>query len=238
MRPDPIAEVRARPGHAFLLEAAQDATDDALLALRGALLCDRGPTPCGACPACLPGPHPDWIVAEAGARVRREAVAEWPSLALQPPVRAARKVFVVPHAERLTDEAGSALLKLLEEPPPRAVLLLATDRPGAVLPTLVSRCRRLRWTAPPAGFTLSPEVDAVLKGKWDATAWPSWLEPAALAVRQAIRRPGSVEPLAGLTPAQLLARWQALVDAARALDRNAQPDLVARRLRRAFTRRD
>lgn len=49
-------------------------------------------------------------------------------------------VGVVRRAQLLTIEAQNALLKLLEEPPPRVQLILTTDNPDALLPTIISRC--------------------------------------------------------------------------------------------------
>src|SRR5690606_24049489 len=46
-------------------------------------------------------------------------------------------------AERMSRSSANAVLKVLEEPPDRAVLLLVSNSPGALLPTLRSRCRRL-----------------------------------------------------------------------------------------------
>jgi DNA polymerase-3 subunit delta' len=56
-------------------------------------------------------------------------------------------VVIVDGAEHMNRFGANALLKVLEEPPPRAVLLLVCDAPGRVLPTLRSRCRRLTLAA-------------------------------------------------------------------------------------------
>ena len=53
------------------------------------------------------------------------------------------RVVVVDGAEHLNRNAANALLKVLEEPPSRAVLLLTCAAPGRLLPTILSRCRRL-----------------------------------------------------------------------------------------------
>lgn len=53
------------------------------------------------------------------------------------------RVVIVDGAEWLNRSAANALLKILEEPPPAAVLLLTCSAPGRLLPTLRSRCRRL-----------------------------------------------------------------------------------------------
>ena len=60
------------------------------------------------------------------------------------PAEGGWRVVVVDGAEELNQNSANALLKVLEEPPPRAVLLLACAAPGRLLPTIRSRCRRLR----------------------------------------------------------------------------------------------
>jgi DNA polymerase-3 subunit delta' len=59
------------------------------------------------------------------------------------PAEGGWRVLIIDRADDLNTNAANALLKLLEEPPPRAVLLLISDAPGRLLPTLRSRCRRL-----------------------------------------------------------------------------------------------
>lgn len=53
------------------------------------------------------------------------------------------RVAIVDAADEMSSSAANALLKLLEEPPSRALLLLVCHTPGRLLPTLRSRCRRL-----------------------------------------------------------------------------------------------
>ncbi len=55
-----------------------------------------------------------------------------------------RRVVIVDAADQMTVNAANALLKLLEEPPDRATLLLVCHRPARLLPTIRSRCRELR----------------------------------------------------------------------------------------------
>jgi len=55
-----------------------------------------------------------------------------------------RRVVIVDAADELNPNAANAILKLLEEPPAGAMLLLVAHRPGALLPTIRSRCRVLR----------------------------------------------------------------------------------------------
>ncbi len=57
---------------------------------------------------------------------------------------AGKKVFVILDAEKMNDESANALLKTLEEPPSRTMLILTTTQPGQLLPTLLSRCQHIR----------------------------------------------------------------------------------------------
>ena len=59
------------------------------------------------------------------------------------------RVVILDGAEDLNQSSSNALLKILEEPPPRAVLLLVCSAPGRLLPTIRSRCRRLRLAPVP-----------------------------------------------------------------------------------------
>lgn len=56
----------------------------------------------------------------------------------------AAKVCVIDEAQLLAREGQNQLLKTLEEPPPRTVIILVADRPHDLLPTIHSRCQRLR----------------------------------------------------------------------------------------------
>jgi DNA polymerase-3 subunit delta' len=70
------------------------------------------------------------------------------------------RIVLVEQAEAMNAEAQNALLKTLEEPPPRALLLLTTAAPDRLLPTIRSRCRRVDL------FPLAaPQMEAAL-GRW------------------------------------------------------------------------
>jgi DNA polymerase III subunit delta' len=61
------------------------------------------------------------------------------------PFEARRRVVIIDEADGLGTPAQSALLKTLEEPPPATVFILVSARPDALLPTVLSRCPRLRF---------------------------------------------------------------------------------------------
>jgi DNA polymerase-3 subunit delta' len=70
-------------------------------------------------------------------------IREAQRLANLPPYEGKCKVFIIDGAEFLSNEASNALLKILEEPPPKVVWLLLACEEGRLLPTIVSRCQRL-----------------------------------------------------------------------------------------------
>jgi DNA polymerase-3 subunit delta' len=123
------------------------------------LLCAHGG--CGACRACRAvdvGQHPDlhMIVPTPPASnprgalaIRIDAIRELERQASLRPVMAARKVFVIDDADRMTGEAPQAFLKTLEEPPDRTIIILVLDRARAVPPTVLSRCQIVRFDPPP-----------------------------------------------------------------------------------------
>ena len=125
----------------------------AAVAFAAALQCETG-TGCGICDAChtvLAGSHADVKM------VRNEklsiGVDEMRELVLRQ--RAAPNgdrwpVMIVDDADRLTDQAGNALLKAIEEPTARTVWLLCAPTVEDVLPTIRSRCRLVSLTTPTA----------------------------------------------------------------------------------------
>ena len=62
------------------------------------------------------------------------------------PVEGQARVFLIEEAERLNDNSANALLKVLEEPPSTAHLILITSRPAMLLPTILSRCQVIRFS--------------------------------------------------------------------------------------------
>ena len=93
----------------------------------------------------------------------------------------ARVVLLYP-AEALNAVSANALLKLLEEPPAGTIFLLVADTPDRLLPTLVSRCRRLPLALPPAGQARA-WLDAL--GVPDAQAYLAAAGGAPLAAQRA-----------------------------------------------------
>lgn len=167
---------RERFAHAWLIHGlAGIGKRSFALAAAAALLCEQPNQgrACGVCQACLwmaSGNHPDFrrIRPEAVALEEGEATEESATQAKKTPSREIRveqmrslsgwfntathrggwRVAVVYPAQAMNHITANALLKVLEEPPPHTVFLLSTDAPDLLLPTIVSRCRRLPMSVP------------------------------------------------------------------------------------------
>lgn len=128
--------------------------------LAARLACEQGAAgPCGECNGCrqvAAGSHPDCVVIGFGTPARGKKAAGKKEIGIDharelkrfvqlQAIAAARKVAIVDDAERLSIAAQNALLKTLEEPPGQALIILVTGSPGALLPTVRSRCQRINF---------------------------------------------------------------------------------------------
>lgn len=85
-------------------------------------------------------PHPDiWTIVPDGQFIRIGQVREVKKAAYLRPYRVRRRFFIFDGAERMRAEAANSMLKVLEEPPETATLVLVSHRPFALLPTIRSR---------------------------------------------------------------------------------------------------
>ena len=78
------------------------------------------------------------------------------------------KLVVVQEADRLSEESANAFLKTLEEPPPQTLIVLLTELPGHLLPTILSRCIRLDMAEPGAGVRMSEVQERFLPALGEA----------------------------------------------------------------------
>ncbi|MEB3235667.1 MAG: DNA polymerase III subunit gamma/tau [Cyanobacteriota bacterium] len=140
-------------------------------------LSSEGPTPepCGSCELCTAiaaGNALDVIEIDAASNTGVDNIRELIERSRFAPVQARWKVYVVDECHMLSTAAFNALLKTLEEPPPRVVFVLATTDPQRVLPTILSRCQRfdfrriplealqqhLGWIAEQEAIAITPEA--------------------------------------------------------------------------------
>lgn len=138
--------------HAYLLSGPRGTGKKSVARLCAmAALCRGENKPCGACGPCrriLSDTHPDVHTVRPekgrqtiGVHVLRDVIAEVSVKSFE----GATKALIFPEAERMTPAAQNCLLKTLEEPPQDTVFFLITDQPGALLATIVSRCRVIRF---------------------------------------------------------------------------------------------
>ncbi|MEO6351190.1 MAG: DNA polymerase III subunit delta' [Candidatus Limnocylindrales bacterium] len=157
-----------QPPHALLL-AGPDRVGKTTLALdlAAGLLClaeDSAQRPCAQCAACRKvahGNHPDLhrLAPEgAGQQIRVAQVQALVAELALLPLEGRFRVAVVEHAHRLNPDAQNALLKTLEEPPARVCIVLAADDTSALLPTVISRCARVRLGSV-AGAEIAAMID-------------------------------------------------------------------------------
>jgi DNA polymerase III subunit delta' len=105
---------------------------------------------CGTCASCRRierGVHPDVIVIEPGdtGSIKIEAIRDAVDRAGYRPFEARRRVVIIDVADALVVPAQNALLKTLEEVPSASIFVLVSSIPDALLPTVRSRCPRLRF---------------------------------------------------------------------------------------------
>lgn len=109
---------------------------------------------CGQCKACgllNSGTHPDLRILEpegAAQIIKVDQIRELVNFMSQTPQIGEWKVAIIRPAHRMNHNAANALLKVLEEPAGRSLLLLATERPQMLLPTVRSRCTHIRLQSP------------------------------------------------------------------------------------------
>ena len=125
--------------------------------------------PCGNCPSCRQiqsDKHPDITLVEPQANLLRidRIRALLAALAMKP-FSARHRVVIIAEAQCMNPEAANALLKILEEPPSDTLLILTASQKSDLLPTIVSRCRNIRFNPlkPEDLINLlgqSPDVDA------------------------------------------------------------------------------
>ena len=123
---------------------------NAAIAFAAALVCkDSGCSKCNDCMSTITGSHADVeLIKTEGLSIKIDEVRELISRASWAPSVANWRVVVIEDADRLTDSAANALLKVIEEPGLRTVWLLCAPTLTDVLPTIRSRCRHLALRTP------------------------------------------------------------------------------------------
>ncbi|ACZ00071.1 MULTISPECIES: DNA polymerase III subunit delta' [Thermomonospora] len=123
-------------------------------AFAAALQCREDPPGCGHCPSChqvLQGTHADVeVVRPEGLSYSVKEARELVLRASSAPTGGRWRIVLFEDADRSTEAAANALLKAIEEPPPRTVWLLCAPSPEDLVTTIRSRCRVVTLRTPPA----------------------------------------------------------------------------------------
>ena len=184
------AAAKNRFAHFYLISGPKGSGKHTLARLLAcALMCESDHRPCGVCSACrkiMADTHPDLITVEdpehknVAVRIIREARE---SIFVRPN-EGSRKIYLFP--QEMGIEGQNALLKVLEEPPAYGVLIILSDNPEKLLPTVRSRCTELALTA----------VEPKVLRPWLAAQFPSASsEDLDAAIRRSGGYPGQAKEL-------------------------------------------
>jgi DNA polymerase-3 subunit delta' len=174
---------------------------------------------CGACRLLAAGTHPDFVIIESpepGKAVKTDLVREVIASLSLCPQYAHNRIVVLPRADRLNRFAANSLLKTLEEPDPQTCFVLLAEQPGAVPPTIRSRCQRVAVSLPPRAVTeawlqdqVPPEETAarviVARG---APLIARTLDPSRLVARRDILTSFEALVTGTADPIQVAGRWE------------------------------
>jgi DNA polymerase III subunit delta' len=116
----------------------------------GVVTAETGPDGCGSCASCrriARGVHADVLVIEPGetGSIKVDQARHVIERSAYRPFEGRRRVVIVDDADAMEASAQNALLKTLEEPPTASTFVLVTARPDLLLPTVLSRCQRVRF---------------------------------------------------------------------------------------------
>ncbi len=214
--------------HALMLAGPKGiGKSDLAEALAQRLLCEspREGGACGQCRGCQLNQaktHPDfiWIAPEEGSKaIKVDQVRELTEALAKTAQQGGYKVVILAPAEAMNANAANALLKSLEEPAARTLLLLISHNPSAVLPTIRSRCQLralamprqelvLRWLSPLlVGRSLDAE-DLLVSARGAPLLAMALLEGDALELRDQQLQQWVKLSLGQLSAIDLAANWQ------------------------------
>jgi len=145
------AVIKQRVAHGYIFSGARGVgkTTTARI-LAKSLNCANGPTvtPCGKCPSCVEitqGNSVDVFEIDAASNRGIDEIRQLRETVRYLPARDPYRIFIIDEAHMLTTEAFNALLKTLEEPPPRSLFILCTTEPHKLPTTIQSRCQHFSF---------------------------------------------------------------------------------------------
>ena len=207
------------PSHAYLFTGpAGSGKRSAARAFVAELLAEGAPDPTSARRRVLadPSPHPDlaWLRPPGAQHLVDEVRERVIEAAPYRPFEGERRAFVIEEADAMAEESQNALLKTLEEPASFAHLVLISSQPSALLDTVRSRCREIRFAA------LGPDAVEERLAASHGSADPRELRAAARLAGGDLER---AELLLAERGRELRARSEGLARAARAGELDDSP---------------
>ena len=157
-----------RVHHAFLFTGTRGVGKTTIARILAKCLnCDRGVAaePCGVCPSCIAideGRFVDLIEVDAASRTKVDDTRELLDNVQYAPTHGRYKVYLIDEVHMLSTHSFNALLKTLEEPPPRVKFLLATTDPQKLPATVLSRCLQFNLKRLPVAL-ISARLQQVLE---------------------------------------------------------------------------
>jgi len=196
--------------------------------------CANGPTvtSCGQCPSCLEitaGNSVDVLEIDAASNRGIDEIRQLRETVRYLPARDRYKIFIIDEVHMLTVEAFNALLKTLEEPPPRSLFIMATTEPHKLPATIQSRCQHFSFRLLEYGeiYSQLETICAAEKIHADEGALGALAQAAEGSLRdglsfldQVIAACGEklgedrVRQLLGVVPARILREFVEFIDAA------------------------
>jgi DNA polymerase III subunit delta' len=210
--------------HGLLLHEAPGAGGDWLAKWLASLVFCQNPeqAPCGKCQGChrvATAQHPDLVVLqpiEESRQIRIEQIRELSAELALTAHQGSYKVAVITPADTLNRFAANALLKTLEEPPARTLLMLVVTQPSRLPATILSRCQRIRIRAPARQEAVAwleasrgpADWNAVLDTLGEAPMLAADVDPKAVVeVGQEVRRTLEEATTGGGDPVATAERW-------------------------------
>jgi DNA polymerase-3 subunit delta' len=162
-----LARSQGRLPHALLFAGPRGVGKETFaLALAQSVLCpksDEAGRPCGTCRHCHlqhSGSHPDFYRVgpdeeSKSGEIKIEAIRNLSAGASLTAQSGGHKVILIQPAHRMNTAAANSLLKTLEEPSGDTLIILLTDEPARLLPTIRSRCQQVIFQIPPQDVSLN-----------------------------------------------------------------------------------
>lgn len=142
-------------------------------------ICDIAECSCRSCNKIRSGNHPDiHRIEPSGTFIRIDRIRELCDAVSMKPYEAKMRFVIISGSQHMNPEASNSLLKLLEEPPWKTILILTAIQASDLLPTIVSRCQKVQFTLIPPNiikslahekFDISPQEAEIISILSDGT---------------------------------------------------------------------